>query len=94
MVNGIDQFYTDRMPQYETITSVHFGNWVITVERRSSEYKTGPDPEVTKQVEQAYDMHQPDFRKVSVSISALKGVSKVTVLNCQKNGASFRYLYS
>ena len=93
MANGVDPFYTDRCPQYETVTTVRFANLEITVNRRSYEYVMGPDEEVTRQVNMAYSKHHPSWRQIAVSISHLKGVSKVIVMDHDKNGATFRYLY-
>jgi hypothetical protein len=90
---SIDPHFTDRCPQYKTVTTVLLGNLAITVLRREQTFKFGPDEEVKKAVTRAYDLHHNDARLLAVSICSLPRVYSIQILSADKQGVEFSYLY-
>lgn len=89
----MDPNFTDRMPQYESITTVSLANGTVTVTRKTDEFVNGPDAEVYDAITKVVRTDGHNFRKIAVEVSTLKGVSQVTFLDCYKNGMTFKYLY-
>lgn len=90
---SVDPYFTDRCPLYRTVTTVLLGNMSITVIRREQTFKFGPDEEVRKSVERAYNLHHDDARLLAVSICSLQRVHSVQILSADKQGVEFSYIY-
>ncbi len=92
--NGVDPHYTDRCPQYRSITVVRTAKYIVRVKRRCSSFTMGPEHEVEKKALEAIDAFHDSPRQIAVSICNLKGVYHISIARQgDESGAEFEYLH-